>query len=177
MEKKWYVVHTYSGFEERVKTAIEEKVKQRGLEDKISRILVPSERVIELKGKKKRETNKKFYPGYILVEMEMSDETWHLIKNTNRVTGFVGGTNPVPLPDEEVNVILQQIEKGPAPVVRSQYEKGESVKIIDGPFSSFVGKVDEVDMDHGRLRVMVSIFGRQTPVELAFSQVEKSVEK
>ena len=174
MEKKWYVVHTYSGFEERIKTAIEEKVKQKGLEDKINRILIPSEKVIELKGKKKKETDKKFYPGYILVEMELNDETWHLIKNTNRVTGFVGGASPVSLPYEEVDVILQQLEKGPTPIVKSQYEKGESVKIIDGPFGSFIGYVDEVDMDHGRLRVMVSIFGRQTPVELAFSQVEKT---
>lgn len=174
MERKWYVVHTHSGFEEKVKASIEEKIKQKGIEDKISRILIPSERVIELKGRKKKETDKKFYPGYILVEMELDDETWHLIKNTNRVTGFVGGARPVSLPYEEVDVILQQLEKGPTALVKSQYEKGESVKIIDGPFSSFVGYVDDVDMDHGRLRVMVSIFGRQTPVELAFSQVEKA---
>ncbi|HEX8949088.1 MAG TPA: transcription termination/antitermination protein NusG, partial [Dissulfurispiraceae bacterium] len=118
--------------------------------------------------------DKKFYPGYILVEMELDDETWHLIKNTLRVTGFVGGTRPVPLPEEEVEVILQQMEKGPAPMVKSQFEKGENVRITDGPFSNFVGFIDEVDADHGRLRVMVSIFGRQTPVELAFSQVEKA---
>ncbi|MEW6117869.1 MAG: transcription termination/antitermination protein NusG [Nitrospirota bacterium] len=174
MAKNWYVVHTYSGYEEKVKTSIEEKVKLKGLEDRISRILIPTEKIVELKGKKKKETDKKFYPGYILVEMELDDDTWHLIKNTLRVTGFVGGTRPVPLPEEEVEVILQQMEKGPAPQVKSQYEKGESVRITDGPFSNFVGYVDEVDMDHGRLRVMVSIFGRQTPVELAFSQVEKA---
>lgn len=174
MERKWYVVHTHSGFEEKVKASIEEKIKQKGIENKISRILIPSERVIELKGKKKKETDKKFYPGYILVEMELDDETWHLIKSINRVTGFVGGAKPVSLPYEEVDVILQQLEKGSTALVKSQYEKGESVKIIDGPFSSFVGYVDDVDMDHGRLRVMVSIFGRQTPVELAFSQVEKA---
>ena len=174
MAKNWYVVHTYSGYEEKVKTSIEEKVKLQGLDEKVSRVLIPTEKVVEWKGKKKKETDKKFYPGYILVEMELDDETWHLIKNTLRVTGFVGGTRPVPLPQEEVDVILQQMEKGPAPVVKSQYEKGENVRITDGPFSNFVGYVDEVDTDHGRLRVMVSIFGRQTPVELAFTQVEKA---
>jgi transcriptional antiterminator NusG len=174
MAKNWFVVHTYSGFEEKAKIAIEEKVRQKGLDEKITRILIPMERVIELKGKKKKESEKKFYPGYILVEMELDDETWHLIKNTLRVTGFVGGTKPIPIPQEEVDVILQQLEKGPAPVIKTKYEKGESVRITDGPFSSFIGYVDDVDMDHGRLRVMVSIFGRQTPVELAFSQVEKT---
>lgn len=174
MAKNWFVVHTYSGFEEKAKIAIEEKVRQQGLDEKITRILIPMERVIELKGKKKKESEKKFYPGYILVEMELDDETWHLIKNTLRVTGFVGGTKPISIPQEEVDVILQQLEKGPAPVIRTKYEKSESVRITDGPFSSFLGYVDDVDTDHGRLRVMVSIFGRQTPVELAFSQVEKT---
>jgi transcriptional antiterminator NusG len=173
MAKNWYVVHAYSGFEEKVKISLEEKIKLNGLEDKISRILIPTEKVIELKGKKKKETDKKFYPGYILVEMELDDETWLLIKNTLRVTGFVGGAKPIALPEEEVEIILQQLERGPAPVIRSQFEKGEKVKITDGPFSTFVGDIEEVDMDHGRLRVMVSIFGRLTPVELAFAQVEK----
>lgn len=174
MAKNWYVVHTYSGFEEKVKASIEERIKLKGLEDKITRILIPTEKVIELKGKKKKETDKKFYPGYILVEMDLDDETWHLIKNTLRVTGFVGGAKPVPLPQEEIDVILQQLERGHVPVIKSRFEKGESVRITDGPFTNFVGYVDEVDMDHGRLRVMVSIFGRQTPVELAFSQAEKA---
>ncbi len=174
MGKNWYVVHTYSGFEEKVKQSIEEKGRQQGLEERIGRILIPTERVIEIKGKKKKESDRKFYPGYILVEIELDDETWYLVKNVPRVTGFVGGTKPVPLPLEEVEVILQQIERGPVPTVKSQFEKGENVKITDGPFTSFVGFVDEVDPDHGRLRVMVSIFGRQTPVELSFSQVEKS---
>jgi transcriptional antiterminator NusG len=174
MAKNWYIVHTYSGFEEKVKASIEERIKLKGLEDKITRILIPAEKVIELRGKKKKEIEKKFYPGYILVEMELDDETWHLIKNTLRVTGFVGGAKPVPLPQEEVDVILQQLERGPAPVVKSRFEKGESVRITDGPFTNFVGYVDEVDMNHGRLRVMVSIFGRQTPVELSFSQAEKA---
>ena len=174
MGKNWYVVHTYSGYEDKVKTSIEERVKLKGLEEKIHRVLIPTEKVLELKGKKKKEADKKFYPGYILVEMELDDDSWHLIKNTLRVTGFVGGTKPVALPDEEIEMILQQIEKGPAPMAKSQYEKGENVRITDGPFSNFVGFVDEVDMDHGRLRVMVSIFGRHTPVELAFSQAEKA---
>jgi transcriptional antiterminator NusG len=167
-------VHTYSGYEEKVKVSLEERVRLSGLEDKIGRILIPTEKVVELRGKKKRETDRKFYPGYILVEMSLDDETWHLVKTTLRVTGFVGGARPVPLPDEEVEVIVQQMERGPAPVVRSQFEKGEQVRITDGPFSNFVGFIDDVDMDHGRLRVMVSIFGRQTPVELAFAQVEKA---
>jgi len=174
MAKNWYVVHTYSGFEEKVKLAIEEKARLKGLEDRIGRILIPTEKVIELKGKKKKETEKKFYPGYILVEMDLDDDTWSLIKNTMRVTGFVGGVRPTPLSEDEIEVIIQQIEKGPAPVVKTHFEKSENVKIIDGPFSNFVGFVDEVDMDHGRLKVMVSIFGRQTSVELAFSQVEKA---
>jgi len=174
MEKNWYVVHTYSGFEEKVKLTIEEKREKKGLADKISRILIPTERVIELKAGKKKESDKKFYPGYILVEMEMDDETWHLIRSTPRVTGFIGGTKPVALSEEEIAVILQQIEKGPVPQVKTQFRKGESVRIVDGPFSNFLGTVEDVDIDHARLYVMVSIFGRQTPVELNFFQVERA---
>jgi transcriptional antiterminator NusG len=174
MEKNWYVVHTYSDFEEKVKLTIEEKREKKGLKDKISRILIPTERVIELRAGKKRESDKKFYPGYILIEMEMDDETWHLVRSTPRVTGFVGGTKPIALSEEEIAVILQQIEKGPVPQVKSQFQKGESVRIIDGPFTNFVGSVEDVDIDHERLCVMVSIFGRQTPVELNFFQVEKA---
>ena len=174
MEKNWYVVHTYSGFEEKVKISLEEKVENKGLHDKITKILIPTERIVELKAGKKKESEKKFYPGYILVEMELDDETWHLVKSTPRVTGFVGGKNPVPIPVEEVDIIIQQVEKGPAPQIKTQFQKGESVRIIDGPFSNFNGYVEDVDMDHGRLRVMVSIFGRQTPVELNFFQVEKN---
>jgi transcriptional antiterminator NusG len=174
MEKNWYVVHTYSGFEEKVKLSIEEKTEKKGLNEQITRILIPTERVIELKGGKKRESDKKFYPGYILVEMELNDETWHLIRSTPRVTGFVGGTKPVALSEEEISVILQQIEKGPVPQVKTQFQKGDSVRIIDGPFTNFIGSVEDVDMDHGRLNVMVSIFGRQTPVELNFLQVERA---
>ncbi len=173
MSKNWYVVHTYSGYEEKTKQTIEDKVQSGNMEDKISRILIPTEKVIEIKGGKKREADKKFYPGYILIEMELDDETWHLVRNTPRVSGFVGGSKPVPIPQEEVQQILQQIEKGPTAQVRTQYQAGEHVRIIDGPFSNFTGNIEEVDMDHGRLRVMVSIFGRQTPVELNFFQIEK----
>lgn len=174
MEKNWYVVHTYSGFEEKVKFTIEEKREKKGLKDKISRILIPTERVIEIRAGKKTESDKKFYPGYILIEMEMDDETWHLVRSTPRVTGFVGGTKPVALSEEEIAVILQQIEKGPVPQVKAEFQKGEGVRIIDGPFTNFIGSVEDVDTDHGRLCVMVSIFGRQTPVELNFFQVEKA---
>jgi transcriptional antiterminator NusG len=174
MEKNWYVVHTYSGFEEKVKLSIEEKIDKQNFTERISRILIPTERVIELRGGKKKESDKKFYPGYILVEMELNDETWHLIRSTPRVTGFVGGAKPIALSEEEVAVIIQQIEKGPVPQVKTLFQKGESVRIIDGPFANFIGSVEDVDLDHGRLNVMVSIFGRQTPVELNFFQVEKA---
>jgi transcription termination/antitermination protein NusG len=174
MAKDWFVVHTYSGFEEKVKISLQEKIQNMGLEEKITKILIPTERIIELKAGKKKESDKKFYPGYILVEMELDDETWHIVKSTPRVTGFVGGKKPVPIPIEEVEMIVQQLEKGPAPQMKTQFQKGESVRITDGPFSNFNGYVEDVDMDHGRLRVMVSIFGRQTPVELNFLQVEKT---
>ncbi|MFZ3122046.1 MAG: transcription termination/antitermination protein NusG [Thermodesulfovibrionales bacterium] len=174
MGKNWYVVHTYSGSEEKVKQAIEDKADKKNLRDKISQVLVPTERIIELKGGGKKESNKKFYPGYILIEMELDDESWHLVRKTPRVTGFVGGSNPVALSQEEVDVILQQMEKGHAPQVKAQYQKNETVRITDGPFSNFLGYIEDVDMDHGRLKVMVSIFGRQTPVELNFFQVERA---
>lgn len=174
MTKSWYAVHTYSGFEEKVKNSIEDRVKKRNLAEKVTRVLIPTERVIELRGGRKRETEKKFYPGYVLVEMELDDETWHLIRSIPRVTGFVGGSRPVTLPEEEVEVILQQLERAPQQPPKTQFEKGEGVRIIDGPFTNFIGMVDEVDIDHGRLKVMVSIFGRQTPVELSFYQVEKT---
>ncbi len=173
MSKQWYVIHTMAGFEERVKASIEEKVKTKGLELKISRILIPTEKIVEIKGKKKKEMEKKFYPGYILVEMELDEEVWHLVRTTQRVTGFIGGKKPSPIPQEEIDMILQQLEKGKAPQVKTHFERGETVKITDGPFANFTGIIDEVESEHERLRVMVSIFGRQTPVELAFSQVEK----
>ncbi len=173
MAKNWYVVHTYSGFEEKVKLNIEERRDKKGFQDKIANIIIPAERVIEVRGGKKRESDKKFYPGYILIEMEMDDETWHLVRSTPRVTGFVGGTTPIALSEEEVSLIHQQVERGPIPQVKTKFLKGDQIRIIDGPFTNFIGYVDDVDIDHGRLSVMVSIFGRQTPIELNFSQAEK----
>ncbi len=172
--KKWYVVHTYSGFEEKVKATLEENIQRKGLGDKITQILIPTEKVIKLKAGKKLETNKKFYPGYILIEMEMDDEVWHLVRSTLKVTGFVGGKEPTPIQEEEVEAVIQQIEKGTAQQVKTQFNKGDNVRIIDGSFSNFNGFIDEVDPDHNRLKVMVTIFGRQTPVELNFLQVEKA---
>lgn len=174
MSLKWYAVHTYSGYEEKVKASIQEKARLSGLDDKITRIIIPTEKVIELRGKKKTEVGKKFYPSYILIEMELTEETWFLVKNTPRVTGFIGGIRPVPLADEEIDIILHQLEKAPAPTVKHKFEKGDNVRIIEGPFSNFVGFVEDVDHDHSRLKVMVSIFGRQTPVELSFYQAEKT---
>ena len=170
----WYVVHTYSGFEEKVKLTLAEKVQGSEFEEKIGRVLIPSEKVIEVRAGKKRETEKKFYPGYILVEMELDDETWHLIRSIPRVTGFVGGQKPVSIPQEEVDQILQQMERGAPAQVKAQFVEGDVVRINDGPFSNFTGSVDEVDVEHGRLKVMVSIFSRLTPVELNFFQVEKA---
>jgi transcriptional antiterminator NusG len=174
MAKQWYVVHTYSGFEEKVKASIEESGNRRGFSDRISQILIPTEKVIELKSGKKKETTKKFYPGYILIEMELDDDTWHLVSSTPRVTGFVGGDKPSPVQQEEIDVIVQQIEKGPATQVKAQFERGDSVRIIDGAFANFNGFVDEIDEVHDKLRVMVTIFGRQTPVELNFLQIERT---
>ncbi|RJQ47390.1 MAG: transcription termination/antitermination factor NusG [Nitrospiraceae bacterium] len=174
MSKQWYVVHTYSGFEEKVKISIKESAQRRGLNDKIDQILIPTEKVIELKAGKKKETTKKFYPGYILIEMDLDDETWHLVSSTPRVTGFVGGERPMPLHPEEIDVIVQQIEKGPSTQVKTQFERGDSVRIIDGAFANFNGFVDDVDNVHNKLKVMVTIFGRQTPVETNFLQVEKT---
>lgn len=174
MEKKWYVVHTYSGYEEKVKLTIEDNVRRRGLDDKLGQILIPTEKVIELKSGKKKESTKKFYPGYILIEMVLDDETWHIVNGTPRVTGFVGGEKPAPIHQEEIDVIVQQIEQGPSTQVTAQFDRGDTVRIIDGAFVNFNGFVDEIDEVHNKLRVMVTIFGRQTPVELNFLQVEKT---
>ena len=174
MSNQWYVVHTYSGFEDKVKIAIEDNVQRRGLTDKLSQILIPSEKVVELKAGKKKEKTKKFYPGYILIEMELNDETWHIVSSTPRVTGFVGGDKPAPIAQEEIDVIVQQIEEGPSTKVTTQYDKGDSVRILDGAFANFNGFVDDIDEAHNKLRVMVTIFGRQTPVEVNYLQVEKA---
>lgn len=174
MAKQWYVVHTYSGFEEKVKLTIEDSAKRRGLSEKISQILIPTEKVVELKAGKKKESTKKFYPGYILIEMDLEDDTWHIVSSTPRVTGFVGGDKPTPVSQEEIDVIVQQVEEGPATKVKTQFDRGDSVRIIDGAFANFNGFVDDIDEDHDKLRVMVTIFGRQTPVECNFLQVEKA---
>ena len=174
MANSWYVVHTYSGYEDRVKASIEDNIKRRGLEEKITQVLIPTEKVIELKSGKKREAVKKFYPGYILIEMDLNDDTWRLVNSTPRVTGFVGGEHPSPLLKEEIDVIIEQIEKGTETQVKTEFDIGDSVRIIDGAFNNFNGNIDEVDYDHNKLRVMVTIFGRQTPVELSFLQVEKA---
>ncbi len=171
---KWYVVHTYSGYEEKVKTSIEDNAQRRKLGDKVAQILIPTEKIVSLKGGKKKEVARKFYPGYILIEMELDNETWHLVSSTPRVTGFVGGENPTPLQQEEIDVIVQQIEKGPPTHVKAEFNRGDNVRIIDGAFTNFNGYVDEIDEDHNKLKVMVTIFGRQTPVELNFLQVEKA---
>ena len=178
--KNWYVVHTYAGFENKVKTSILETVSKLGLQDRISQVLVPTEEVLSLKAGKKRKSLRKFFPGYILVEMEMDDNIWHIVKDTPKVTGFVGGSlNPTPLSEEEVSHILKQAEEGAVAPTQPKiaYQKGDRVRVTDGPFSSFIGTVEDVNPAHGRLRVMVSIFGRSTPVELEFLQVEREKEK
>jgi transcription termination/antitermination protein NusG len=178
--KNWYVVHTYAGFENKVKANILETVSKQGLQEKISQVLVPTEEVLSLKAGKKRKSQRKFFPGYILVEMEMDDNTWHVVKDTPKVTGFVGGSlNPTPLSEEEVSHILKQAEEGAVAPTQPKiaYQKGDRVRVTDGPFSSFIGTVEDVNPAHGRLRVMVSIFGRSTPVELEFLQVEREKEK
>ncbi len=173
--KNWYVVHTYAGFEGRVKDSILERASQMGLQDRIGQVLVPTEDVIEIKEGKKRTSTRKFFPGYVLVEMDMSNESWQMIKETPKVTGFVGGgAQPIPLTQQEVETLLKQIDSGTAvPRQKEEFHKGDSVRIIDGPFLGFNGMVDEVDQERGRLKVLVSIFGRGTPVELGFLQVER----
>ena len=173
--KHWYIIHTYSGFERKVKESLESRVKAFGLEDKIGRILIPTEAVLEMRGGKKIETHRLFYPGYVLVEMEMDDNVWHAVKSTPRVTGFVGsGQTPTPLSEEEVNQIVNRVSTASERAKpKLSFEKNETVKIVDGPFSNFTGVVDDVNLDRNTLKVMVTIFGRATPVELDFLQVEK----
>ena len=175
-EKSWYIIHTYSGFEKKVAETLRSLVESRGLGGLIGEILVPSEDVLEVRGGKKVVAPKLFYPGYVLVEMEMNNETWHLVRSTPRVTGFVGsGQMPNPLTREEVDRIVHRVEvAGDHPKPKLKFEKGESVKINEGPFKDFTGLVDEVNDDRSTLRIMVTIFGRSTPVELDFYQVEKS---
>jgi len=176
MAHQWYVVHTYSGYENKVKTALEERVKSFGKEDAFSEILVPSENVVELVKGEKRTSSRKFFPGYIFVKMELDEDTWHIVKNTPKVTGFIGTrTEPTPISEEEVEEIIQQVNEGVLkPKPRFVFDKGDSVRVIDGPFTNFNGVVDEVKPEKGKVRVLVSIFGRATPVELDFVQVVKN---
>src|SRR5262249_49466221 len=173
--KQWYIVHTYSGFENKVKESLEQRVQAYGLQEEIGEILIPTEQVAEMRGGKKVVSSKRFFPGYILVEMHMSDHAWHVVKNTPKVTGFVGaGAKPTPLSREEVDQILNQVtEAAEKPKPKYTFEKGDQVRINEGPFTSFNGVVDEVNLDRNTLKVMVTIFGRSTPVELDFLQVEK----
>jgi len=173
----WYVVHTYSGYENRAKASLEERIVQHGLEGDFGEILIPTENVVEMtKGGQKRTSKRKFFPGYMLVQMELNDESWHLVKGTTRITGFVGGTrNPPKVPKAEVQRLTKQIDEGtlkPKPLIH--FAEGENVRVIDGPFANFNGVVESVNPDKGKVRVMVSIFGRSTPVELEFIQVEKA---
>ena len=176
MAKRWYVVHAYSGFEGKVKVSLEEHVRLAGMEDKFGQILIPTEEVVEIRDGSKRRSERKFFPGYVLVEMEMDDETWHLVKDVPKVMGFIGGTKdkPAPISDKEAQAIVNAIQEGvEKPKPKVLYQPGEVVRVTDGPFNDFNGVVEEVDYDRNRLKVAVLIFGRSTPVELEFSQVEK----
>ena len=177
MTKRWYVVHAYSGFEKSVQRTLVERIARAGMQDKFGQVLVPVEEVVEMKSGQKSISERKFFPGYVLVEMEMNDDTWHLVKSTPKVTGFVGGTatRPTPISQKEVEKILAQMQEGvekPRPKVL--FENGEMVRVKEGPFTDFNGTVEEVNYEKSRLRVAVTIFGRSTPVELEFSQVEKA---
>jgi len=175
MALAWYVVHTLSGQEEKVKKSLEYKIKMEEMGEKIIQVLIPTENVSEVKDGKKRITERKFFPGYILVEMEMDDDVWYFIKNINGIIGFVGGGKPVPLIDEEVENIKLQIEDRKRSIKpKIAFEKGEVVKIKEGPFVNFSGMIEEIEPDRGKLRVMITIFGRATPLELEYSQVERT---
>jgi transcriptional antiterminator NusG len=175
LSPKWYIIHTYSGFEQKVKNAIMERAKAQGLEHLIEEVLVPTEMVEEMVKGERRLSARKFYPGYVLVRMELTDESWHLVKDTPKVTGFVGSkTEPVAIPDEEAQKIINQMQEGIAkPKPKIQFEIGDKVQVTDGPFTNFTGSVDEVRADKGKVKVMISVFGRPTPVELEFTQLEK----
>ncbi len=178
MAKRWYVVHAYSGFEKSVSRALEERIRRAGMQDRFGRILVPTEEVVEMKSGQKNISQRKFFPGYVLVEMDMNDEAWHLVKNTAKVTGFVGaahGKKPPPISEKEVQEILQQMQDGvEKPKPKVLFEVGEAVRVKEGPFTDFHGVVEDVNYDKSKMRVSVTIFGRATPVELEFGQVEKA---
>ena len=176
MSLRWYVVHAYSGFENQVKKSLEDRVKRFGLEDKFGQILVPTEEVVEMRDGQKRKSDRKFFPGYVLVQMEMADDSWHLVKDCPKVMGFIGGTSdkPAPITEREAQNILNRIQEGAEkPKPKVLFEVGEVVRVIDGPFTDFNGVVEEVNYEKSRLRVAVSILGRSTPVELEFGQVSK----
>jgi transcription termination/antitermination protein NusG len=177
MAKRWFVVHAYSGFEKQVMRSLQDRIERAGMQELFGQILVPTEEVVEMKGGQKRRSDRKFFPGYVLVEMEMTDETWHLVKDVPKVMGFIGGTadKPAPISQKEADAILNRVQEGvdkPRPKVL--FEPGEMVRVVDGPFNDFNGVVEEVDYDKSRLKVAVLIFGRSTPVELEFHQVEKA---
>ena len=172
-QKQWFVVHTYSGYEERVKKDLDQRIKFMDTEGEISQIVIPTEEEIEVRNGQRRTVNKKILPGYVLVQMKMSDQSWGMVRNTPGVTGFVGsGNKPVPLQEEEVNRVLKQME-AEAPKVKVGFRKGQSVRVTDGPFIDFMGVVDDISMEKGKVKVLLTLFGRETPVELDFLQVEK----
>jgi len=176
VDKRWYVVQAYSGYEHQVKLFLEERIKQQGLEESFGSILVPTEEVVEMRGGKKRRGKRKFFPGYVIVQMHLNDDTWHMVRSVPKVLGFIGGSSdrPAPISEKEIDVILHRVEEGvekPRPKVL--FEAGEVIRVIDGPFADFNGVVEEVNYEKSRLRVAVLIFGRSTPVELEFGQVEK----
>ena len=175
VEKQWFIVHTYSGFEAKVKDSLTQRAEAMGMAEVIEEILIPTEEVVEVRDGKKTRSTRKFFPGYVLVKMVMSDEAWHVVRNTPKVTGFVGtGSKPVPLREDEVNRIIDQISvAAEKPKPKFEYRIGETVRIVDGPFNNFTGQVEEINEDRSTLKVMVTIFGRATPVELEFLQVER----
>jgi len=177
MTMRWYVVHAYSNYENQVKKALEERVKRSGLDQYFGQILVPTEEVVEMRSGQQRKSERKFFPGYVLVQMELNDETWHLVREVPKVLGFIGGTSdkPLPITDQEADRILNKVEEGTAkPRPKTLFEVGEVVRVVEGPFKDFNGVVEEVNYEKSRLRVSVLIFGRSTPVELDFGQVEKT---
>ncbi|HEY4579928.1 MAG TPA: transcription termination/antitermination protein NusG [Candidatus Acidoferrales bacterium] len=176
MAKQWYIIHTYSGFEKKVKESLEGRVAAFGLGERIGRVMIPTEDVVEVRGGKKVVSTRMFYPGYVLVEMEMDDDTWHVVRSTPRVTGFVGsGQTPSPLSEAEVeNIVHRVTTSADRPKPKLVFERNEQVRIVDGPFANFTGEVEEVNADRSTLKVSVTIFGRSTPVELDFAQVEKA---
>ena len=177
MAMRWYVVHAYSGYEKKVAAALKERIELHNMQDRFGEVLVPTEEVVEMRGGQKRRSERKFFPGYVLVQMELDDDTWHLVKETPRVMGFIGGTAdaPAPITEAEASAILQRVEAGvEAPRPKTLFEPGEMVRVIDGPFNDFNGVVEEVNYEKSRLNVAVLIFGRSTPVELEFGQVEKA---